>query len=438
MRKIVLGIIAACATSAALAQDLPPNLAEAATGLELTPAEDLAKVPVAKLPFSGEALPASVDLSASFPTPGLQAPLESCVGWASAFALKSYQEKQEEGWALSSGAGNHADRVFSPNFVYNQINGGRNRGTLFADAFRVLAQQGAAPLSAMPDTTNYIAQPSAAARDAAKRYRIARWEQIAPNNLLAIKAQLAQDNPVVIGIMVDHTFQNVGTGVWRNWTNMPVGGHAMVIVGYDDAKAAFKVINSWGTNWGDGGFGWIDYGHFVRVANEAYILFDAKNGEALPTTRPNTGPDVTPEVRAQQSSIILTYIGHNVPGPLGYGMQMQGTITLPPGVTGTGQVVIKVARPDGTPVKALTPQFSMPDGQAATSPGEFALNGGAGATLNWQAAIPYCVMDVPKGVLCTPYPSGQPQRSDLIATAQFFVNGQGVAQAPAVSFWVNL
>ena len=37
------------------------------------------------------------------------------------------------------------------------------------------------------------------------------------------------------------------------------GGHAMLMVGYDDARRAWLVRNSWGTAWGDDGHVWIDY-----------------------------------------------------------------------------------------------------------------------------------------------------------------------------------
>ena len=60
------------------------------------------------------------------------------------------------------------------------------------------------------------------------------------------------------------------------------GGHAMVIVGYDDRKQAFKLINSWSTDWGKKGFGWVSYDLLeATVANgdrfEAYVMIDEIN-----------------------------------------------------------------------------------------------------------------------------------------------------------------
>jgi hypothetical protein len=38
------------------------------------------------------------------------------------------------------------------------------------------------------------------------------------------------------------------------------GAHIVSIVGWDDKKGAWLVKNSWGTNWGNEGFGWVKYG----------------------------------------------------------------------------------------------------------------------------------------------------------------------------------
>lgn len=48
--------------------------------------------------------------------------------------------------------------------------------------------------------------------------------------------------------------------IYSNPDNKPGDGHCVLIVGYDDAKAAWLVRNSWGTGWGTLGYGWFGYG----------------------------------------------------------------------------------------------------------------------------------------------------------------------------------
>ena len=50
------------------------------------------------------------------------------------------------------------------------------------------------------------------------------------------------------------------------------GFHAMTVVGFDERRQAFKVINSWKTSWADGGFGWIDYETFKTNVDEAWLM----------------------------------------------------------------------------------------------------------------------------------------------------------------------
>lgn len=51
------------------------------------------------------------------------------------------------------------------------------------------------------------------------------------------------------------------------WEEAPRGGHAMLLVGYDDQRNAWLVRNSWGTAWGDQGHVWIDYEVMRRYTN---------------------------------------------------------------------------------------------------------------------------------------------------------------------------
>jgi C1A family cysteine protease len=51
----------------------------------------------------------------------------------------------------------------------------------------------------------------------------------------------------------------------------PGVNHAVLIVGWDDSKKAWKIKNSWGTRWGAGGFGYVAYGHYNIGAGTAWV-----------------------------------------------------------------------------------------------------------------------------------------------------------------------
>ena len=119
-------------------------------------------------------LPRSVDLSGNFPSPGNQGPQGSCVGWATAYALKSYHERIEEGWEFSD------HTTFSPAWIYNQVKapgpcGGPDPydcGARINDALNLIIRNGAATQSTMRyDSSDYRRHPSDAAIEEAARYK---------------------------------------------------------------------------------------------------------------------------------------------------------------------------------------------------------------------------------------------------------------------------
>lgn len=267
IQSVVAGVLWTLVAFSARAQDreLPQ------TGLEFLEPEVYAAIPEAAILLAGP-LPTAVDLSADFPTPGDQGQQGSCVGWAVAYALKGYHERQERTWPLD-----HPDRLFSPAWVYNQIRltSGCGGGTYLKDALGLLTRDGAATWTDFPyDSCCCSAMPSADVRARAKRFIAEGIERIGGNDRSAVKTHLAAAKPVVIGMMVDANFANLSGNTVHRVGGNSLGGHALVVVGYDDQREAFKVINSWGTDWGAGGFGWVSYSTFASEVRESYVVAD--------------------------------------------------------------------------------------------------------------------------------------------------------------------
>ena len=412
-------------------------------GLKLATADQLQKIPLASVPFSGQVLPPSVDLSQDMPPPGQQGKQNSCVGWAVAYALKSYQEKLEERYLLVDASG-RADpsHVYSPAFIYNQINNGRDGGSYIIDALNLLSNQGAATWADMPyNEADFTQPPSDLAKARAQRYHIEDWRQINPQELQELKAQLNAGYPIIIGFMVDEGFLNAKPGfIWNADAGQKIGAHAAVLVGYNDQRQAFKLINSFGASWGDGGYGWITYEHFTRVVNEAYIAKDGVNGPSNETIPP---PQT---VNPPQVAFTITSWGpaQNPDSPeLGWFLRFDGSLQAPSGIGQVAQVVIHFyfdagGGQKGAPVRSLLAQFSTIYGDAATGTEPYNIPPDS-LGMSWAAWIPYAALDVPSGQWVST-PQGevyQPAITALVAEPTLFVDNFGIRSGGLFPFTVQ-
>ncbi len=247
-------------------------------------------------PGAAPRLPPTVDLSPSFPTPGNQGRQGSCVGWATAYATKSYHEKVEIGWDL-----NRLDQVFSPAFIFNQIQNFNCTGSYIHEALEVFVNRGAATWSQMPYTDSQCTtQPSAAAVQQAAGFKSRRWARL--QTVDDMKAALANRNPVIVALQVYENFQQLrgANAVYNSVSGRRLEGHAVTMTGYDDNRfgGAFRIINSWGTNWGDNGYFWVPYAAVNAVGlSQAYVLEDAANTVTPtpvdPTPRPTDLPNLS-------------------------------------------------------------------------------------------------------------------------------------------------
>jgi cathepsin L len=96
-------------------------------------------------------------------------------------------------------------------------------------------------------------------------FRAVNWGFVANNvstvpSVDAVKQALCSHGPLATAVMVDTAFQAYTGGVFdEHTTHFDWINHGVVIVGWDDAKRAWLIKNSWGTGWGDKGYMWIDY-----------------------------------------------------------------------------------------------------------------------------------------------------------------------------------
>ena len=206
-------------------------------------------------PVDTASLPSSVDLTSKFPTPGNQGSQGSCVAWAVGYALKSSQEITKRGWSKTSNA-----HLFSPAYIYNQINGGVDSGATISEAMNLVVNQGVCSLNYFNySASNYTTQPTSIQKAAAALYKAQSWNKI--QGIDNIKNRIAQGDGVVIGVKAYNDLYNISSSnqVYDTFSGSTNNGHAICLIGYDDNKGAFKFINSWGTGWGLNGYGWISY-----------------------------------------------------------------------------------------------------------------------------------------------------------------------------------
>lgn len=87
---------------------------------------------------------------------------------------------------------------------------------------------------------------------------------------------LNNDIPVVIGILVYESFDALDKDNYilnlPGDTELSMGGHAMVIVGYDLPKKLFLVRNSFGVDWCIDGYCWITFAYMEQELLDAWIF----------------------------------------------------------------------------------------------------------------------------------------------------------------------
>ncbi|PSJ73810.1 hypothetical protein C7N43_27240 [Sphingobacteriales bacterium UPWRP_1] len=207
-----------------------------------------------------------------------QGQLKTAVGYALAMAFECQLSRQDKN-----------NVKLSPEHLFYSININKNNvktGEYLFDGLEYIKNTGIISKSdwlaaskdrvgAPPDLSNL------------KHYRIKDYELLYRQNYDSpvecesiLKSGLKSFGPLVIDIaLFDTSFYSDNSGIISEpATQNYYLQQALVLVGYDDDKKMFKVVNSKGNQWGDGGYGYVSYQYAATYIRYAYALIYGEKG----------------------------------------------------------------------------------------------------------------------------------------------------------------
>lgn len=223
-------------------------------------------------------LPQQVDLRQWCSPIEDQGSLGSCTANAG-IALVEYFQRRAFGKHID------ASRLFLYKVTRNLLGWTGDTGAFLRDTMKALVLFGVPPEKNWPyKIADYEKEPSAFCYAFAQNYQAIEYYRLDPQGstpddvLNRLWANLAAGLPAMFGFTV---YSSISQSSSDGCIPFPVatenieGGHAVCAVGYDDNKVitnandgsfttgAFLIRNSWGTGWGEDGYGWLPY-DYVR------------------------------------------------------------------------------------------------------------------------------------------------------------------------------
>jgi len=211
------------------------------------------------------ALPPKVDLRPHCPPVYNQAQYNSCTGNAISAAFE--YELIKQGIADFTPA-----RLF---IYYNERDAEgdvtRDGGAQIRTGIKTVNTLGVCNEALWPyDANDLLTKPTDDCYQEAANHVVTQYLSLS-NDLAQLKTCLYNGSPFIMGIMLHPSFET-GVVSQTGYVPMPspgepiITGHAVLAVGYNDHEQYFIVRNSWGPNWGDGGYFYLPYAYVSNPA----------------------------------------------------------------------------------------------------------------------------------------------------------------------------
>lgn len=246
-------------------------------------------LPSSEYKYLQVAKPSKIVHSVTLPMPPvyIQGELGSCTANSLSAAFEFEQIKQ-----------NLNDFMPSRLFIYYNERKAENtlpvdNGASLSTGINTLINNGVCTEITWPYNINaFTTQPSNFAYTEARNHQVQAARRV-NTDVNSVKTVLQQGYPVCFGFTVYSSFETIKNDGIMSMPNVSsekiLGGHAVVVCGYDDNKIAnglkgyLLVRNSWGPTWGKDGYFWMPY-NFFNDNNCADCWVISKNEATLVAT----------------------------------------------------------------------------------------------------------------------------------------------------------
>jgi len=184
-----------------------------------------------------------------------QGSTSACVGHGAAAGMEIVWKQQ----------GRQA-KNFAPFFIYGLINHGMDKGSMISDSLMALKQYGVCPLEDLPPGIMFQKDFPPKAVESANRFKISQAYKC--NSFDEICQAINLGFTVPLGLYVGSNFGQLDS---EGVAPLPMGGgggHCVLGCGLKQSQQygwVIKIQNSWGANWGQGGFAYLQRKHIGNM-----------------------------------------------------------------------------------------------------------------------------------------------------------------------------
>ncbi len=216
------------------------------------------------VPHNISVLPPMIDLTSQCPPVYDQGQLGSCTANSIGAAFEFELLKQK----LSDFMPSRLFIYYNERAIENTIS--TDSGAQIRDGIKSISKQGVCSETSWPYVISEFAiKPYHTCYTEASNNTAVSYSRVS-RDINQMKGCLAEGYPFVIGFTVYTAFESpqvAKAGV----LNLPaanesaIGGHAVLVVGYDDSSSRFRVRNSWGSGWGQKGYFTMPYEYLLNA-----------------------------------------------------------------------------------------------------------------------------------------------------------------------------